>query len=143
MEEKRKAAAINQLRRMCTRKSNGTIDVPDAVAEQFHKRGVHREELLNTFMKQCNMDKVVQSLPNTCHSKSWLVHCFLFTLSRKPSIITIGEAAFVKVVTRKLKRTRNGKCQITAGFYTEKEMAEKLNFDEPRAQNYTYIYIYR
>ena len=56
---RRRAAAVNQLRRMCTPKPHsGALDVPKEVAAQFRKKGDDRNELINIYLDQCNGDKV-------------------------------------------------------------------------------------
>lgn len=56
-DKKAKAAALNQLRRMCMLKGSGVLDVPQHVSEKFNKKGAAREELLDFFMNECKLDK--------------------------------------------------------------------------------------
>ena len=59
-DPKTKAALMNQLRRMCQPKPGSRVlDVPQAVADKFKRRGAPREELLNVFVNECKQDKVL------------------------------------------------------------------------------------
>lgn len=51
-----KAAALNQLRRICTPKSSGQLDVSQEVHEKFKNKGAGRDELLELY-KECKLDK--------------------------------------------------------------------------------------
>ena len=52
-----KAAAMNQLRRICMPKSSGQLDVSQEVHEKFKNKGAGRDELLECYMKECKLDK--------------------------------------------------------------------------------------
>lgn len=54
---RRRAAATNQLRRICLPKPSGACDVPKEISEKFRLKGDGRNELLDTYM-ECGQDKV-------------------------------------------------------------------------------------